>query len=141
VTFVDTNILLYAVSTAPEEASKAAAARAILDRPDLALSVQVLQEFYVQATRASRSDALAHGQAASLLEAWLRFTVQEVTVPLMRAAVDAAARYRISYWDAAIVEAARFAGCRTVLSEDLSHGRDFGGVRVENPFWSGDAAP
>ena len=51
-TFVDTNVLLYAVSTAPEERAKAAVARAILDRTDLALSVQVLQEFFVQATRA-----------------------------------------------------------------------------------------
>jgi predicted nucleic acid-binding protein len=136
VTFVDTNILLYAASTDPREARKAAAARAVLDRQDLALSVQVLQEFYVQATRATRRDRLTHEQAASLVEAWLRFSIQEVTVPLMRAAFEAAARQRISYWDAAIVEAARLAGCRTVLSEDLADGRDFDGVRVQNPFRS-----
>jgi len=134
VTFVDTNVLLYAASTEPEETAKAAAARAILDRTDVALSVQVLQEFYVQATRAGRSDALSHEQAAALVEAWLRFDVRDVTVPLMRAAFETAARYRISYWDAAIVEAARLAGCRTVLSEDLADGCDFGGVRVRNPF-------
>ena len=52
----------------------------------------------------------------------------------MRAALDASQRYRIAYWDAAIIEAARSLGCRTVLSEDLSHGVDYGGVRVENPF-------
>jgi len=141
VTFVDTNVLLYAASTAPEERPKAAAARAILDRTDLVLSVQVLQEFYVQATRATRSDPLSHQQAASLVEAWLRYTVQDVTVPVMRAAIVAAARYRISYWDAAVIEAARLAGCRTLLSEDLAEGRDFGGVRVENPFRSRDLAP
>ena len=134
VTFVDTNVLLYAVSTVPEERSKALAARAILDRTDLALSVQVLQEFYVQATRAGRADPLTRGQASALLESWLRFEVQDVTVPLMRSAVETGARYRISYWDAAIIEAARLAGCRTVLSEDLADGSDFGGVRVMNPF-------
>ena len=133
-TFVDTNVLLYAVSTAPEEHSKALAARAILDRTDLALSVQVLQEFYVQATRAGRADPLTRGQASALLESWLRFEVQDVTVPLMRAAVETAARYRISYWDAAIIEAARALGCDVVLSEDLSDGQDYAGVRVENPF-------
>jgi predicted nucleic acid-binding protein len=134
VTFVDTNVLLYAVSTAPEERPKAVAARAILDRTDLALSVQVLQEFYVQATRAGRRDPLTRGQASALLEAWLRFEVQDVTVPLMRSAVETGARYRISYWDAAVIEAARMTGCRTVLSEDLADGSDFGGVRVMNPF-------
>jgi predicted nucleic acid-binding protein len=36
--------------------------------------------------------------------------------------------------DAAILEAARAAGCDVVLSEDLSDGQDYGGVRVENPF-------
>ena len=43
-------------------------------------------------------------------------------------------RYQISYWDAAIIEAARMLGCDTVLSEDLSDGQDCGGVTVENPF-------
>ena len=133
-TFVDTNVLLYAVSTAPDERTKAAVARAILDRADLALSVQVLQEFYVQATRAGRRDPLTRSQASALVESWLRFDVQEITVPLMRAAVETAARHRISYWDAAIIEAARMAGCRTVLSEDLADGSAFGGVRVRNPF-------
>jgi predicted nucleic acid-binding protein len=40
----------------------------------------------------------------------------------------------ISYWDAAILEAARSVGCEVVLSEDLSHGQDYAGIRVENPF-------
>jgi predicted nucleic acid-binding protein len=134
VRFVDTNVLLYAVSTAADEAPKAAAARAILEQQDLALSVQVLQEFYVQATRASRTDRLDHGQATSLMESWLRFAVQETTVPLLLAAARTADRHRVSSWDAAVIEAARTLGCRTVLSEDLSDGRDFDGVRIENPF-------
>ena len=52
----------------------------------------------------------------------------------MRNALATAQRWQISYWDAAIVEAARQAGCPTVLSEDLQHGMDFAGVRVTNPF-------
>ena len=68
VRFVDTNVLLYAASTAPEEARKARRARALLDEGDLGLSVQVLQEFYVQATRSSRPDRLTHEQAAALVE-------------------------------------------------------------------------
>jgi predicted nucleic acid-binding protein len=132
--FVDTNLLLYAVSTAPKEAAKAEVARRLLEADDLALSVQVLQEFYVQATRGGRQDRLTHEQAALLIEAWLRFPVQETTVPLMRAALETKRRHRLSYWDAAIVEAARFLECDVLLSEDLAHGRDYDGVRVVNPF-------
>jgi predicted nucleic acid-binding protein len=134
VRFTDTNVLLYAVSTARSEASKHAVAQALLAGGDVALSVQVLQEFYVQATRPTRSDALSHAQAAALIEAWLRFPTQDTTPPLVRAALTTTARYRISYWDAAIVEAARLLGCRIILSEDLSDRQDFNGVRVENPF-------
>jgi predicted nucleic acid-binding protein len=57
--FLDTNVLLYAISPNPEEAAKRAQADALLRREDGALSVQVLQEFYVQATRASRPDYLS----------------------------------------------------------------------------------
>lgn len=132
--FVDTNVLLYAISTAPSERAKSARARELLDSDDLALSVQVLQEFYVQATRRTKPDRLDHGQAADLIEAFLRFPAQETTVPVLRAALETAKRYRISYWDAAVVEAARAIGCTLVFSEDLADGQNYGGVRVKNPF-------
>ena len=132
--FVDTNVLLYAVSTADDERAKAEQARGILETGDLGLSVQVLQEFYVQATRASKPERLTHEQASVLVESFLRFPVQEITVPLMAAALTSTARFQLSYWDAAVLEAARSLGCATVLSEDLSHGQDYDGVRVENPF-------
>ena len=61
--FVDTNVLLYSISSLPAEAIKAAKAQSLLLARDLALSVQVLQEFYVQATRASRADPLTHDEA------------------------------------------------------------------------------
>ena len=132
--FVDTNVLLYAVSTASDEADKRVTARAILDRDDLVLSSQVLQEFYVQATRATKADRLPHDSAVNLIESWLRFRVIETTVPLVLQALATAARWRISYWDAAIIEAARRGGCPEVLSEDLQPGMNFGGVTVRNPF-------
>ena len=132
--FADTNVLLYGVSRDPEEWGKAERAREILADRDLALSVQVLQEFYVQATRESRPDRLSHDQATKLVESFLRFTVVGITRDVMLAAIATRARFQISYWDAAILEAARSLGCETVLSEDLSDGQDYSGVRVENPF-------
>lgn len=132
--FVDTNVLLYAASTVPDEHAKKRKALEILDDHDVVVSVQVLQEFYVQVTRASRSDRLEHEIAVSLVESWLRFRVQETTVSVLQNALATAARWDISYWDAAIVEAARAASCPILLSEDLQDGMDFAGVRVENPF-------
>ncbi len=135
--FIDTNVLLYAISTVEEEERKAEIARAVLKRADLALSVQVLQEFYVQATRSTKRDRITHEQAAKLIESWLRFKVREVDVAVMHAALRTTQRFQISYWDAAIVEAARSLGCRQVLSEDLNDGQDFGGVVVRDPFRGG----
>ncbi len=132
--FVDTNILLYAVSTAAEERSKSRLALSLLEANDLALSVQVLQEFYVQATRPGKPHRLTHEQAAALVESFLRFPVQEITLPLMQGALKTKARFRISYWDAAIIEAARCLGCEVVLSEDLNEDQDYAGVKVVNPF-------
>ena len=132
--FVDTNVLLYGVSTARDEADKHATALSILDRDDVVLSAQVLQEFYVQATRPTKADPLAHDSAVSLIESWLRFRVIETTVPLVQQAFATAARWQVSYWDAAIVEAARIGNCPVVLSEDLQPGMNFAGVTVQNPF-------
>jgi predicted nucleic acid-binding protein len=134
VRFADTSVLLYAIARDPAEHDKAKRANDILAERDLALSVQVLQEFYVQATRASRPDAISHQQAVRLIDSFRRFSVQDLTSGIMIAALDARQRFQLSYWDAAIIEASRAMGCTQVLSEDLSDGQDYGGVRVTNPF-------
>jgi len=132
--FLDTNILLYRISSHPSEAGKQAVAEQILNGEGNHLSVQVLQEFYVQATRSSRPDALLHEEALALIDCWKRFPIEELSVALFDAALITKDRWRISYWDAAIIEAARRAGCETVLSEDLNHGQNYDGVAVVNPF-------
>jgi predicted nucleic acid-binding protein len=134
VRFVDTNVLLYGISREPAEQDKAERANAILDTGDVALSVQVLQEFYVQATHERRANPISHDEAVRLVESLLTFAVADVTIALMRAAMATRQRFGISFWDAAIVEAARSLRCEVLLSEDLSHGQDYDGVRVENPF-------
>jgi predicted nucleic acid-binding protein len=133
--FADTNIFLYAASKDSTEREKTTIALALLDERDLKISAQVLQEFYVQATRVTRYGALTHDQAAYLIKSFiLRFPVQEITADLVESALKTARRYRLSYWDAAIIEAARAAGCNVVLSEDLNDDQDYSGVRVHNPF-------
>jgi predicted nucleic acid-binding protein len=137
VRFVDTNVLLYAISREPEDQHKAERANALLDAGGVALSVQVLQEFYVQSTRETRADRITHRQAARLVESLLVFPVADITTGVVLAALGTRERFGISYWDAAILEAARSLGCEVVLSEDLSDGEDYAGVRVENPFRNG----
>lgn len=132
--FVDTNVMFYSVSTAPAESEKAAKARELLRSRDLALSVQVLQEFYVQATRPSRPNPLTHDEAAAFIRTWRRFPTQDVTLSVLEDALAIKSRWQLSYWDSAIVAAARQAGCDEVLSEDMNDGQDYGGVKVVNPF-------
>ena len=67
--------------------------------------------------------ALPHDIAVGLVRTWLRFPVQNITVAIVSDALDIKARHRLSYWDAAIVAAARALGCRELLSEDMAHGR------------------
>ena len=132
--FLDTNILLYSISRDPQEAAKRDVAVGLLDRDDNALSVQVLQEFYVQATRATRTDALPHDLATGLIRTWLRFPVQDITLPVMSHALDIKNQHGLSYWDSAIVAAARAIGCDTLLTEDMTDGMTIDGLRIENPF-------
>ncbi len=132
--FVDTNILLYAISNHPSEAEKNQKARAILSGSDLVFSVQVLQEFYVQATRPTRTDPLTHEEATALIQYWLRHRIIPITVQVMQDALDIMKRYQTSYWDAAILAAAASAGCSDLLSEDLNPGQSYNSVRVINPF-------
>jgi len=132
--FFDTNILLYSISRAADEAPKRERAITLLDQDGGALSVQVLQEFYVQATRATRPDALPHEVATGLIRAWLRFAVQDVTTSILTHALELKATHGFSYWDSAIIAAARALGCRELYSEDMTHGREVDGVLIVNPF-------
>ena len=132
--FVDTNVLLHAVSLSPEDIDKRRIARELLTEAELAVSVQVLQEFYAQATRPTRSPPLTHDDALRFLEPVLGFYVQAVTLNLFHAGVSMSQRFGLSYWDGAILAAARATGCDTVYSEDMSSEQDYDGLRVINPF-------
>src|SRR5260370_13698687 len=132
--FLDTNILLYSISTGPAATVKRERAIALLGRDNGALSVQVLQEFYVQATRAARPRPLSHETAVGLITAWTRFRIQEVTLSILTGALEIKAAHGFSYWDSAIIAAARTLGCRELYSEDMSHRREVEGVTILNPF-------
>jgi predicted nucleic acid-binding protein len=134
--FVDTNVLLYAASTNPTEADKRNAARAILAAGDYGFFVQVAQEFFVNAT-GKLKPPLSSGDALKFLQEILPGEIVGLDFALFEQAVQFREQFRISYWDAAIVAAAKRLGATKLYSEDLTDGQNFAGVQVVNPFRAG----
>jgi predicted nucleic acid-binding protein len=132
--FVDTNVLLYTIDEDPASATKRLRAQQLLLSERWGWSVQVAAEFFANATSPRRPFRLTSADAAALVETWLSFPTIDVTPALFRAAVAIHQRYQLSYWDAAIVAAAKEMGCRTLYSEDLNDGQTYDGVTVANPF-------
>ena len=132
--FVDTNVLIYAVSALSEDVDKRRLAIDLIQEDDLAMSVQVLQEFYFQATHPNRRAALTHTQAMAFVVSVDHIPVHPMTVAIFNSAVSISQRYGLAYWDGAILASARAAKCDAVYSEDMSGKQDYGGIRVINPF-------
>jgi len=130
--FVDTNVVVYAFDTADSQKQQAAIAVLESDRR-LVVSTQVLLEVWWVLTR-RLAVPLAEGQAVVVIDELCRLPVVTTDVEMVRQAIDTSRRFRIAVWDAMIIEAARSAGCDSVLSEDLQAGQDVDGVTIENPF-------
>jgi predicted nucleic acid-binding protein len=134
-TFVDTNVLLYAHDAS--ETEKQPIARELLeelwaDRSGV-VSTQVLQEFYVVATRKFQPP-MRRSEAREIVTLYATWSVVQVDVGLILDAAALEERAQLSFWDALIVEAARRAGAVRLVSEDLQTGRRIAGIAVENPF-------
>jgi predicted nucleic acid-binding protein len=133
-TFVDTNVWVYAVDAS--DPAKQARARAVLEPAagsDFVISTQVLAELYSVVTR-KLAEPLAGDEAAALVDQLARLPVVPADTQLVVEAISGCRAWGISIWDALIVSAANSAGCRRILSEDLTNGSVYGSVRVENPF-------
>ncbi|HEX4494460.1 MAG TPA: PIN domain-containing protein [Thermoanaerobaculia bacterium] len=133
--FVDTNVLLYRHDDANPEKQEAAAAWLVhLWRTRSGrLSTQVLQEFYLNATQKLKpglNPEMARREVIDLA-AWHPISVD---LRVIADAWDLQDRYQLSFWDCLIAAAAKLAGCRFLLTEDLQHDQDLNGVRVLNPF-------
>ena len=132
--FVDTNVLLYAYDTrdrAKHETAKREIHELWLNRSG-ALSMQVLQEFYVNVT-CKVAFPLPVREARKVVEVYSAWCI-ETGPGEIAAAFSIEDRTRISFWDALIVAAAVKAGASKILSEDLSPGQRIAGVLIENPF-------
>lgn len=131
--FLDSNILLYAASKDPADAKKSQRSAELIAETNFGVSLQVAQEFYHNARIKARL-AITAAQAETIIGLLLTRPLVVTNADLFARARQLCERYQLRYWDAAIVAAAEQLQAPVLYSEDLSHGQDYGGVRVINPF-------
>jgi len=133
--FLDSNVLLYASSSAPGDAWKREVAENLILKHSFALSAQVLQEYIANALK-KPSLGITESNIDATMALAAKVRVQPVTLEIVVSATILRRRYQLSQWDAAILSAAAALGCATVYSEDMNDGQTYGGVHVVNPFRS-----
>jgi predicted nucleic acid-binding protein len=135
--FVDSNILIYAhdADAGRKRQAAADALEKLWETGTGRLSVQVLQEFYVNATRKLASP-LARSVAREVVGSYGAWVREPTTPDTVTRAIDLAQLTQLSFWDALIVAAAEQAGCSTLLSEDLNAGQTIAGIAIVNPLRS-----
>jgi predicted nucleic acid-binding protein len=131
--FLDTNVLVYAATGTKAERAKREKAQAIIASANFGISTQVLQEFYVVATRKARIK-MPPNIALEWMDQLDGRPCVVIDPDLVKLAAAISIRYQISYWDGAILAAAEALGAEVVYSEDLQHNQNYRAVRVENPF-------
>jgi predicted nucleic acid-binding protein len=131
--FFDTNVLVYADDTGSPAKQQLAIAlvEEHIQNGTAVLSLQVLQEYFNAVTRKLLLDAEA---AERKVQVFARTHVVCFQPHDIQQAIQLHRLFRISFWDALIVHAARLAGCQTLYSEDLQAGTMLGGVQIVNPF-------
>ena len=131
--FVDTNILVYAHDQDSGEKHRRANEQVIQlwHRPyPPSISVQVLQELFVSLVKKGAEPT----KVRDLVSDYLAWEVIENSATLLVEAMDIKIKYKISFWDASIIAAAKKAGANSIWSEDLSHEQDYDGIRIINPL-------
>lgn len=133
--FVDTNVLLYSRDASEPEKQAVACARLdeLWEKHSGRLSVQVLNEYFVNVTR-KLVPGLPPEEAWDDIESLSAWQPVPLDMPVLTRAFAVQRRYGLSWWDSLIVAAAEVAGCARILSEDLADGASYFGITVENPF-------
>lgn len=133
--FFDTNVLVYLFEE--DEPEKKARAQEVFEyeaRSGRAvLSTQVLQEFYVNVTR-KLTPPLSSEVAEERVRDFSTLSLVKVEYATISLAIIRSREYMLSFWDALIIEAALKGGADRLLTEDLQHGQEIEGLRIENPF-------
>ena len=131
--FLDTNVLLYAYDR--DALTKRTVALQYVEEgwaslSDIAISVQVLQEMYVNL----ETHGVPRANAVQILHDFSQWPVVDNSLNLLLCALDEQSRWKVSFWDALILAAARASGASELITEDFNHGQNYGGIRAINPF-------
>jgi predicted nucleic acid-binding protein len=133
--FLDTNILVYAHDRSAGR--KHQRARGLVEQlwatSEGVLSTQVLQELCINLRR-KMENPFSSREVREIIHDYLRWRIVVNTPESVLQALELEARYKISFWDALILQAAESAGATVLYSEDLAAGQSYDGVRVINPF-------
>lgn len=131
--FLDTNIFVYSVSECPEDQAKKIIANQLIAKGDFSLSLQVVQEFVNTCLTKKRLNPSLNA-ILETVHFLFEFPCLIPSRNLVLNALDLQQRYKIKYWDAAILAAAHELGCHTIYSEDFNHAQSYDGITVLNPF-------
>jgi predicted nucleic acid-binding protein len=131
--FIDTNILVYCLDQSHSEKRDRCRylIREVITEGRGVISTQVIQEFYVAATKKLGADPLLVKDIITSLE---RLETVVVTPAIIKEAIDCAIINRFSFWDSLIIAAAESAKCDSLWTEDLNIGQIVRSVRVINPL-------
>ena len=131
--FFDTNILIYADDKAnpPKQCRSLDLISEHRRARTGAVSLQVLQEYFVTVTRKLHVDAVIARRKVELLA---EFDVAAPTVSDILAAIDLHRLHGFSFWDALVIRSAKQAGCSILFSEDMQAAREIDGLQIVNPF-------
>lgn len=132
--FIDTNILVYALDKHNPQKQKTARKKLHSLTNDTifgVISTQVLQEFYVTATKKLSVEPLT---AKNIMHSFENFEVISIDPPLIKEAIDCSILNQITFWDALIIVSAESAKCDTLWSEDLTDRQIIRGVQIQNIF-------
>ncbi len=131
--FFDTNIFIYSIDKYSKTKQKKARAliKEVAESNTIVISTQVLQEFYVAATKKLGAEPLA---VKEIINSFEKFEIITVTLEMIKDAIDISLLNKISFWDALIIVTSEAAKCTVLFTEDLNSGQVIKGVTIINPL-------
>ena len=132
--FIDTNVWIYAATGKFSEPRKHGIARELIAMEDFAVSAQIIGEFFVNVQKKKMKFPLTYAETMEWVDRLSVFPCVELDLNIARTASANVGRYRVQYFDSALLAQAERYGASVFYSEDMNHGQLYGTVRVQNPF-------
>lgn len=131
--FIDTNILVYTLDKNDQKKNERARAvlQQIIEKHHPVISTQVINEFFVVATKKLHADPIV---VKNIIHNFKHMEIVNADLQLIEEAIDISVISQLSFWDSLVIAAAEKANCEFVFSEDLNAGHNYRGVLLLNPL-------